>query len=213
METKYTKLDTDEPHVVRLIRGSLTPALRMASRTLQGFHPTDKVPARLNPAIADEVDKTLESEMPACKEWTELNVHGKLLRIVARVSGRIFIGAELCNQEAYINSATKYTVDVVQAVRAVQALKPWARWFKGSSLPEVKVLDKHEEEAKRFLRPVVTARRGAEKEPGYQKPDDMLQWLLDNPDIGDRDDRVLAKLQLSISFAAIHTTSLTLTNA
>lgn len=91
---------------------------------------------------------------------------------------------------------------------------PWQRPFKAPSLPEVTRLAKREEEAKRILRPIVTARRKAEKEqPGYQKPDDLLQWLMDANKFSDKDDKELAKLQLSISFAAIHTTTLTATNA
>lgn len=133
---------------------------------------------------------------------------------MAIVSGRVFIGPELCHDEAYITAAVNYTIDVVQALRAVQGLTPWQRWLKGSSLPEVKNLDKHEEEATRFLRPVITARRQAEREqPGYQKPNDMLQWLMDAQNFGEREDRELAKLQLTVSFAAIHTTTLTATNA
>lgn len=140
-------------------------------------------------------------------------MYSKVLRIVARVSGRIFIGPELCHDEAYINSATKYTVDVFQAVQAIKGVRRWQRRLRVPWLPELKALDMHEEEATRFLRPIVTARRRAEKEPGYQKPDDVLQWMMDTPGVGNRDDRVLAKLQLSLNFAAIHTTSMTLTNA
>jgi hypothetical protein len=168
---------------------------------------------RLNHFIADEVDRTLRTELPPCKDWTEVNINSKLLRIVAIVSGRVFIGPELCHDEAYINAAVNYTIDVIQALRAVQGLTPWQRFLKGSSLPEVRNLDKHEEQATRFLRPVITARRQAEKDqPGYQKPDDMLQWLMDQS-LGEREDRELAKLQLAVSFAAIHTTTVTATNA
>lgn len=169
---------------------------------------------RLNYFIADEVDRTLRTELPPCKDWTEVNINSKLLRIVAIVSGRVFLGPELCHDEAYINAAINYTIDVMLALRAVQGLTPWQRWLKGSSLPEVMNLDKHEEEATRFLRPVIAARRQAEKdEPGYQKPDDMLQWLMDAQGLGEREERQLAKLQLTVSFAAIHTTTLTATNA
>lgn len=197
LEAKYTKIDTDEPIVAHIVKSSLTPGL-----------------VRLNYFIADEVDRTLRTELPPCKDWTEVNINSKLLRIVAIVSGRVFLGPELCHDEAYINAAINYTIDVMLALRAVQGLTPWQRWLKGSSLPEVMNLDKHEEEATRFLRPVIAARRQAEKdEPGYQKPDDMLQWLMDAQGLGEREERQLAKLQLTVSFAAIHTTTLTATNA
>ncbi|OIW23840.1 cytochrome P450 [Coniochaeta ligniaria NRRL 30616] len=197
LEAKYTKINTDEPIVAHTVKASLTPGL-----------------VRLNHYIADEVDRTLRTELPPCKDWTEVNINSKLLRVVAIVSGRVFIGPELCHDEAYINAAVNYTIDVIQALQAVQRLTPWQRWLRGSSLPEVKNLDRHEEEATRFLRPIIAARRQAEKDqPGYQKPDDMLQWLMNERDFGEREDRELAKLQLTVSFAAIHTTTLTATNA
>jgi cytochrome P450 len=102
----------------------------------------------------------------------------------------------------------------MSARTAVQNLTPWLRPFKAASLPEVIKLARHEEEFKNILKPIITARRKAEKEEaGYEKPDDMLQWLMDDQKYGTRDDREQAKLQLGITFAAIHTTTLTATNA
>lgn len=130
------------------------------------------------------------------------------------MSGRIFIGPELCHEETYITASINYTIDVMRARQAIQNLSPWQRWFKAASLPEVKSLDKHEQTASRFLHPIVTARRQAEKEPsGYEKPDDMLQWMMDAQGMREREDRELAKIQLALSFAAIHTTTMTATNA
>ncbi|KAJ0368801.1 hypothetical protein COL26b_010686 [Colletotrichum chrysophilum] len=50
----------------------------------------------------------------------------------------------------------------------------------------------------------------------YEKPDDMLQWLIDAQDKsknGSRNDAELAIWQLGASFTAIHTTTATATNA
>jgi hypothetical protein len=63
---------------------------------------------RLNPTIAEEVDQSYREELPPCKDFTPVNIYGKLLRIVAKVSGRIFIGPELCRSEKYIDTASKW---------------------------------------------------------------------------------------------------------
>ncbi|KAI3390374.1 hypothetical protein diail_9883, partial [Diaporthe ilicicola] len=49
----------------------------------------------------------------------------------------------------------------------------------------------------------------------FQKPDDLLQWLLDDGQdkFGEKESQQLASIQLGLTFAAIHTTSLTATNA
>ena len=135
---------------------------------------------------------------------------------MAKVSGRIFIGPELCRSEEYIDAAINYTVELMNAQRAVTKLKPWQRIFKASALKEVKTLQERERAASEYLRPIIQQRLNAEKEdPDYQKPDDLLQWLLDNGQskFGQKDLHELASIQLGLTFAAIHTTTMTATNA
>ena len=165
---------------------------------------------RLNPSIADEVQESLLLEMPPCKDWTPVNINQKLLRIVAMVSGRVFVGPELCRSEEYLDAAINYTIDLMAAQRAVNSLAPWKRPFLGNRLPQVKKLDQRLAEATAFLRPVVEARQ---KLPVEERPDDMLQWLMTaQPKFGEHTAAKMAELQLNISFAAIHTTTLTSTN-
>jgi cytochrome P450 len=169
---------------------------------------------RLNPIISEEVDEALVLEMSSCDDWTPTNIYAKLLRIVAIVSGRIFVGRELSRSEEYLDAAINYTMDVVAAQRAVNELTPWTRFYKAPYLPQVQKLDQRIREADNFLRPIAKARRDAANDPSAEKPDDMLQWLLDEQEkSGQHDDKQLAEFQLGISFAAIHTTTLTATNA
>ncbi|KAK3290825.1 cytochrome P450 [Chaetomium fimeti] len=193
MHTKYTKLPVGESTVPHTVKTSLTPAL-----------------VRLNPTIAEEVQQSILQELPPCNDWTSLNINRKLLRIVALVSGRIFIGAELSRSEEYLDAAISYTMELMEARRALEEVRPWLRPFIGSRLPEVKKLDQRRLQADKFLRPIVAARR--QMQDG-EKPDDMLQWMMDGEDkVKQSTTRELAMLQLAISFAAIHTTTLTATN-
>jgi len=152
--------------------------------------------------------------MPQCPDWTSVNIHQKLLRIVAMVSGRVFIGPELCRSEAYLDASINYTLDVMGAQRAVERMRPWLRPFLASRLPEVKNLDKRIEGAVKFISPVVEARKAIALDPTAEKPDDLLQWLVNaQSKFPDKNSQNLARVQLGLSFAAIHTTSLTATNA
>lgn len=156
----------------------------------------------------------MESELPQSGEWEEVDINQKLLRIVAIVSGRIFVGPELCRNETYIDSAINYTIDVMVAVYMIGLVPVWLRPFLAPRLPFVRKLDKRIQEADNFLRPVVKERRTAMQDPSLASPDDMLQWII-NSEIkrGNVDDKAVAKLQLSVSMAAIHTTTLTALNA
>jgi len=191
-------VSADKPAVVHTIRANLTPSL-----------------VRLNPAIAEEVDAALKLELPPCDAWTRVNIYKKLLRIVAFVSGRVFIGPELCHDEVYVDAAINFTLDLMAAREAIQGIRPWLRRWKVPFLPEMKKLEQRRAEARAFLQPLINARRKARGDADYQRPDDMLQWLMDNQDgkFGVMGDRELADNQLGLSFAAIHTTTLTSTNA
>ncbi|KAF4944142.1 hypothetical protein FSARC_14749 [Fusarium sarcochroum] len=197
METTYTKIETSVPIIPHTIKGELTPSL-----------------SRLSLTIASEVREALGLAIPSCLDWTEVNIHNSLLRIVGMVSGRMFIGPELCRSEQYLDAAINYTMEVMGAQRAVQNMRPWLRPFRAQSLPEIKRLYQRIAEAEAFLGPVVKTRIDAMDEPSYEKPDDLLQWLIDGKDkFPDKNSQNLAKVQLGLTFAAIHTTTLTATNA
>ncbi|KAK4247459.1 cytochrome P450 [Corynascus novoguineensis] len=193
MYAKYTKLLVGQPLIPHTIKASLTPAL-----------------VRLNSTISSEVQLSIDQELPPCDDWTSVNINQKLLRIVALVSGRVFIGEELSRSEEYLDAAINYTVELMEARRAVDEMAPWKRPFLANRLPQVKRLDERLAQADRFLRPVVASRRQL---PDSERPDDMLQWIMSGQEkFRQYSTEELARLQLGISFAAIHTTSVTATN-
>lgn len=160
------------------------------------------------------MEEAFNRELPIGDDWTEININKKLLRIVAMVSGRVFIGPELCREEEYIDASINYTIDVMTAVRDIGSMN-WFRNLRAPYLPSVKRIDQWIAQAFGFLKPVVAARLQAmEDDPKYEKPDDMLQWLLEGSlKSGRADVERIARLQLGVTFAAIHTTTLTTTNA
>lgn len=131
--------------------------------------------------------------------------------MVAVVSGRIFIGPELCRSPEYVEMAMNYTMDIVNAREAVTRLPKWQRPLKASSLDAVKTLREREKKAWAMLRPIIDARVRAVEDPDYRKPDDLLQWILDSP--AELTQQDMAEMQLALTFAAIHTTTMTVTSA
>jgi len=194
MEVKYTKFQTDVSQVAHSVRSDLTPAL-----------------SRLNPIICTEVDEALEHYMPPCDDWTEVNINQTLVDIIARVSGRVFVGPELCQDPEYLECGSKYAVYLMQAVFAIQRLRAWTKPFLAPRLPEIRRLRDMEARAAQKLRPVVEQRiEAAKNDPNWEQPNDMLQWLMtrcEGTSVAD-----IAKSQLTLIFAAIHTTSVAATN-
>jgi cytochrome P450 len=154
--------------------------------------------------------------LPACEDWTEVNINSKLIDVIAQVSGRIFVGPDLCQDPEYLEYGRNYTVYVIEAVNAIKRIRSWLRPFVVPHMQEIKKLRAVEKKAANFMEPIVRERVEAEKnDPNWQKPDDMMQWLL-NRTAEHADGAVsveqIAKIQLGLIFAAVHTTSMTATN-
>jgi cytochrome P450 len=146
--------------------------------------------------------------LPGCEDWTEINLYSKILPIVAIVSGAIFLGPDLCRREEYVHSSINYTVDLFTAIPKLKLWNPWLRPIGKYWVKELKSVEEHRSKAKEFLRPVIAERRQMAKD-GKALPDDMLQWMLNKCQDFGLTDEDMAILQLNLSLAAIHTTSLT----
>ncbi|OAA59711.1 Cytochrome P450 [Niveomyces insectorum RCEF 264] len=189
--------DTDVPIVPHTIAAKLTPAL-----------------PRLSVQMAEEAGLALAREIPPTDGWNEVAVYQKLVRIVAMISGHVFVGPELSRTETYLDAAINYTLEISAAQRAVQEMRPWLRPFLARRLPAVQTLYRRAREADDFLRPVINRRKQPDALKDSTTPDDLLQWLIDAlPQHPDEHSQDLAQVQLSLIFAAVHTTTIVTTNA
>lgn len=195
MESRYTNLLTESHLLVQSVRSDLTPAL-----------------GRVNAMVRQEVDTAVEKFMPACDEWTDVHIYKTLVDVIAQVSGRVFVGPELCEDPFYIDCATNYTVDMIESVHAIKEIRPWLRPFLANRTPPMRRLQQKEKDLVEYLRPVIKQRQEAAKDPNWEKPDDMTQWLLDRSAGNQLSVAEYARTQLSLIFAAIHTTSTTAVN-
>lgn len=206
---KYTKVNATSPLIIQTVKSRLTPSLGSIPDSICAHSLWLTSAGKLSTHLGREVRSALKDEMPQCRDWTDMHFHPFLLRVVARVSGSIFVGTELSKSEEYIEHAINYAMDVMNGALAVNSLKPWLRPFKASRLPEVRRLHSRVEKAGEFFTPIVADRKQQAKDPGWQKPDDLLQWLIDVQEAkyGETTPQALAKNQLDVAFAAVHTTT------
>jgi cytochrome P450 len=147
-------------------------------------------------------------ELGPCEDWTPAVVYSKLLRMVAIISGSIFLGPDLCRRDEWVTPAITYTVDTFTAISKLKQWKSWTRPIGQYFIPELKSVREHRRKAKEFLAPVIQERRQMMRE-GKELPDDMLQWMMNKTEDFALSDDDLAVIQLNLSLAAIHTTTLT----
>ena len=149
-------------------------------------------------------------------DWTSLDIHQTVLRIIARVSGRAFVGLPLCRDEDWLKISVLFTVDAMKSIREFRSISGFARPFKAFFYQPAKVLDNHRKLAKARLTPVIEARLAEEeaaKKAGRPPIDyhDTLQWFRDVVRPEHKTPEAIAELQLGLSMVAIHTTAMSLT--
>ncbi|KAI9641427.1 hypothetical protein NHQ30_010234 [Ciborinia camelliae] len=199
---KYTGIGNDSPAIIQTVKMDLT---RHVASTVD--------------ALQDEMRYALDKEFGTCENWTRVILYEKLLKVVALLSGRIFVGRPLSRSEEWIESSIRYTLDCVQAKDSVVKYPAWVRYFAAPFLPEIRRLKEHKNEAAELLRPVIEGcirrfkeGKGVGGEKGDKFDDDQgtfVSWVMKWTDEKNKENPyVLAENQLNLSFAAIHTTTM-----
>lgn len=142
-------------------------------------------------------------------EWREISLGQTILNIVSRLSSRVFLGSEICRNEAWLNITVMYAVDGIVAAERLRIVpKPLRRivhWF----LPECQRVRSHVAEARSIIQPVIDARAREKRtaaEQGRPVPtyDDAIQWGEEESAKSKYDPAIY---QLALAGAAIHTTT------
>ncbi|PIL30270.1 cytochrome P450 [Ganoderma sinense ZZ0214-1] len=174
---------------------------------------TRKLPAVL-PDVIDEVTVAVKDHIVTREdEWTSVEVMPVMQKIIARVSNRAFVGLPLCRNEEYLSLAVDFAVDFMKSVIVL-------RLFPGFLKPIValfyNLVKQDTARAVPFLRPIIEARQRAAVDLGEgwnDKPTDLLQFLLDKATPKNESVFAIAQRLLTLNFAAIHTSSNTITHA
>lgn len=95
----------------------------------------------------------VEEGIGDCADWTSVNIFGKLLRIVALASGRIFVGRPLSRDEEWIEMTINYTVDCSKAISDAQKYSSWQRPFRTPFLPSIREAADYRRRVAQKLRP------------------------------------------------------------
>jgi cytochrome P450 len=150
-------------------------------------------------------------------DWTPVYIYPTVLRLVARLSARVFVGFPLCRDEDWLKVSILFTIDIFKTADQLRSVPWFIRPFKAFFGSSVKTIDSHRNTAKNCLTPIIEARLAEEeamKKAGKpaKNHSDLLQWYRDIVRPEHRTPDALAELQLTTSMVSIHTTSLTLTN-
>lgn len=139
-------------------------------------------------------------------EWHAIQPQPDLMRIVSRVSSRIFMGEELCRDEEWVRVSGDYTLNSFATSNLLRAYPRWARSFVHWFIPECRELRRKLNDARQSLQPHLDRRNAIKREAAAQgKPcpfDDSIEWFEKEYPKHDP-----ATEQIAISLVAYHTTS------
>ncbi|KAI6103577.1 cytochrome P450 [Pisolithus sp. B1] len=148
---------------------------------------------------------------PKANEWKTISVVPATLRIASRASNRIFVGLPLCRDPDWLD----FNINVPHAVvNEARTLRLFPNFMVPLVAKFVTNLSERTSRGATFLGPVIKERlrhMEAEGTDWCDKPNDFLQWWLDTSQ--ETCLTMLTRRIVSLNFAAIHTTSGTLSEA
>ena len=159
-------------------------------------------------ALCQETDLAVNEMYGNDKEWKQYVITKHANDFVARLSTRVFLGPVVCRDPAWLRIAVDYTLVVFGAARYLRMwpafLQPVVHWF----LPVCIYLRKLRSNARKIINQEIKRRNEERARRGgaVSKAEDSLGWMQEwSANHNQKID--LAGGQLSLTMAAIHTTS------
>lgn len=140
-----------------------------------------------------------------------------VLRLVSHIAARHFVGYPLCRDEEWLSTAMKYTENAFRTIIVIRLFPDWVKPFVALFIPYAWKVSSALKKAQSIIVPVIKERRRAGAHKGgnasYQKPNDFLEWMMDEANEDDGQPDKLAHRLLILTLAAVHTTSMAATQA
>lgn len=142
-------------------------------------------------------------------EWHEIELKPSLLKTVARLSSRVFLGEEICRNQDWLRITVEYSVHSFLAAESLRIWPKMLRPIASRLLPGCRQVRAEMDEARRIITPVLEARRAENLQAlrnsqTAKQYNDAMEWM-EKSAKGRKYDPAVG--QMAFSVAAIHTTS------
>ncbi|KAI1082512.1 cytochrome P450 [Whalleya microplaca] len=158
------------------------------------------------------------------EEWREVKVYDTMLHLIARLSTRVFMGLPLCRNKGFLKYCSSFIRNVALVAAAISL---FPKFLKPFVAPIFTLYDYIQYlRCSRFMMPIIQDRLARLRDSqanlplaGSKSPNDYVQWAIGHAiakpiiNIMELDPRVIACRFSILSFAAIQSSVITLTNA
>ncbi|KAF5565819.1 gibberellin cluster-C13-oxidase [Fusarium phyllophilum] len=199
---KYTHITTIKPEIPATIRQDLTRNM-----------PTIILDFQDELAYASE-------QWPRTSNWSSVPLYEMMLKTVALLSGRAFVGLPLCRDQGWLEASIGYTVQCVSIRDQLHTWSPVLRPIISPFLPSVRSVRRHLRFAAEIMAPLISQvlQGDGKQHQTHALPVDLangrgtfISWLLRHLPEELRTPEHVGLDQMLFSFAAIHTTTMALT--
>ncbi|KAI0327080.1 cytochrome P450 [Cubamyces sp. BRFM 1775] len=163
------------------------------------------------PDLVDELSMAVPEYIPdKDDEWVSVNMVACAREIVARISNRVFVGVPACRNRRYLDLAIGFTMDVHKDKTIINMFPASAKPIIGRFVSYARTNVQH---VLPLLKPIIEERRLLIEQGSDDQPDDMLQWITEKAVTREHSDQSIVERILFLNFAAIHTSSNSITQA
>ncbi|OAL47371.1 trichothecene C-8 hydroxylase [Pyrenochaeta sp. DS3sAY3a] len=159
--------------------------------------------------LSDQCNEAVAETLTDRSDWNTVNPNFVIAQIVSKMSTRIFLGQEFCDDNTWIDASRNYATNAFSAQERLSLWSPYLRriihWF----LPYCRQLRKDVAQCRSIINNKIAKRTAdrASLEKQGKEPDqiqDSLEWM---GKVAKGKGFDATKLQLSLTMAAIHTTT------
>lgn len=165
--------------------------------------------AASTPAMYSELQDCIATLVGSPSDWTEVPLYATVVKMVARVSNNAFTGQLFCRNEAYLENAIAYAQSVVISAEIIRLFPNWLKPLVASLTPFRKI----QKQAQELMGPLVQKRLDTNWDEEKDKPNDMIQILIDAAPPVERTMPQIVERMMTLNMASIHTTTMTTTGA
>ncbi|KAB8227102.1 cytochrome P450 [Aspergillus alliaceus] len=163
--------------------------------------------AKVTAPLAEETSLALADLLGEDTEWHELPLQGTILKLISRLSSRVFLGTKLCRNEEWLQVTREYAVIAFLAAQDLRLWSPWIRPIANLFLSKCRMSRALIQKARELIQPVIQERtrlKAKSTEGQASEFNDAISWFEDAANAESFDPQIV---QLSLSTVAIHTTT------
>lgn len=129
------------------------------------------------PAISDEIKVVLDETLGLDTiGWTDITVWDSAMRVIARVSNRMFVGLPLCRNEDFLKNNSAFAMDVVASVNLLPFFPKWTHPVVARLVTIPNHI--HYRRTRKYTKPVILQRLAdmTSENPKLDVPEDYITW-------------------------------------